>query len=129
MSFLYINKTWRLNKLKTTTAMNAQISVVVICVEAIIHLNFFRRNEASWQHSSQHFFEKTRVSIILMSDLLLIYYYFLFNFSIHYYTIRIKYIHENNITQIKHTKWLRHCLFVGYSRLRNTMLTLILLHR
>ena len=47
MSFLYINKISRLNKLKTTTAMNAQISVVVTCVEAIIHLNFFQRNEAS----------------------------------------------------------------------------------
>ena len=38
MSFLLINKTLRLNNLKTTTAMNAKISVFVICVEAIIYL-------------------------------------------------------------------------------------------
>ena len=37
MSFLFINKTLRLNNLKTRTAMNAQISVFVISVEAIIY--------------------------------------------------------------------------------------------
>ena len=38
MSFQFINKTLRLNNLKTRTAMNAKISVFVICVEAIIYL-------------------------------------------------------------------------------------------
>ena len=38
MCFLFINKTLRLNPLKTRTAMNARISVFVICVEVIIYL-------------------------------------------------------------------------------------------
>ena len=36
--FLFINKTLRLNNLKTRTAMNAKISLFVIFVEAIIYL-------------------------------------------------------------------------------------------
>ena len=35
---LFINKTLRLNDLKTRTAMNAKISLFVICVEVIIYL-------------------------------------------------------------------------------------------
>ena len=35
--FLFINKTW-LNNLKTRIAVNAKISVFVICVEVIIYL-------------------------------------------------------------------------------------------
>ena len=38
MSFLFINKNLRLNNLKTRAAMNAKISVFVICVEAIMYL-------------------------------------------------------------------------------------------
>ena len=38
LSFLFINKTVRLYNLKTRTAMNAEISVFVILVEAIIYL-------------------------------------------------------------------------------------------
>ena len=38
MSFLFINKTLPLNNLKTRTAMNANISVFFICVEATIYL-------------------------------------------------------------------------------------------
>ena len=38
--FLFLNKTSRLNNLKTRTAMNAKISVFVNCVEAIIYLLF-----------------------------------------------------------------------------------------
>ena len=37
LSFLFINKTLRLNNLKIRTAMNAIISVFVICFEAIIY--------------------------------------------------------------------------------------------
>ena len=36
--FLFINKKLRLNNLKTRIAVNAKISVFVICVEAIIYL-------------------------------------------------------------------------------------------
>ena len=38
MSFLFINKTLRLNDIRTRTAMNAKMSVFVICVEAIVYL-------------------------------------------------------------------------------------------
>ena len=38
MSFLFINKTLWLNNLKTRTAINAKISVFVICVNAIAYL-------------------------------------------------------------------------------------------
>ena len=38
MSFLFINKTLRLDNLKGRRATNAKISVFVICVEAIIYL-------------------------------------------------------------------------------------------
>ena len=40
LSFLFINKILRLINLKARTAMNAQASVLVICVEAIIYLLF-----------------------------------------------------------------------------------------
>ena len=49
---MFKNKTLRLNKLKTITAMNPKMLVVVICVEAIIHLLlhnlhdcFFKQNQ------------------------------------------------------------------------------------
>ena len=38
MPFLFINKTLRLNNIKARTAMNANISVFVICTEVIIYL-------------------------------------------------------------------------------------------
>ena len=38
MSFLFINKTLRLNNLKTRTAMTEKFSVFAICVETIIYL-------------------------------------------------------------------------------------------
>ena len=37
-SFLFVNKTLRLNNLKTSAAINAKISVFVVCVEATIYL-------------------------------------------------------------------------------------------
>ena len=38
MSFLFVNKTLRLNNLKTRTAKNVKISVFDICAKAIIYL-------------------------------------------------------------------------------------------
>ena len=38
MSFLFINKILRLNNLKTRRAINAKISMSVVCVETIIYL-------------------------------------------------------------------------------------------
>ena len=39
--FLFINKALRLNNLKTSATMNAEISVFVIYVEAVIYLLLF----------------------------------------------------------------------------------------
>ena len=39
MVFFVYNKTLGLSNLKTRTAMNAEISVFVVCVEAIIYLS------------------------------------------------------------------------------------------
>ena len=41
MSFLFINKTLRLNNLKIKTAMDVKISLFLICVKAIIYLLLF----------------------------------------------------------------------------------------
>ena len=41
-----INKTLRLNNLKTRTAMNGKISVFVICVEAIIYLLLYNMHSS-----------------------------------------------------------------------------------
>ena len=38
MPFLFIKISLRLNNLKTTTGLNAKVSVVVICLQAIIYL-------------------------------------------------------------------------------------------
>ena len=48
MYFLFINKTLRLNNLKTRTAMNAKISVFVICVEAIIYLLLYNLHDCTF---------------------------------------------------------------------------------
>ena len=45
--FLFINKTLRLNNLKTKTVMNSEISVFVICVEAIIYLLLYNLHDST----------------------------------------------------------------------------------
>ena len=45
MSFLFINKTLRLNKLKTRLIKNAKISAFVICVEVIIYLLLYNLHD------------------------------------------------------------------------------------
>ena len=46
--FLFVNKTLRLNNLKTRTAMNAKISVFVICAEVIIYLLLHHLDDGSF---------------------------------------------------------------------------------
>ena len=46
--FLFINKTLRLNNLKTRTVMNMKISVFVICVKAIIYLLLYIMHECTF---------------------------------------------------------------------------------
>ena len=45
LSFLFLKKSSRLNNLKTITAMNVKIYVVVICVEAIINLLLYNLHD------------------------------------------------------------------------------------
>ena len=49
MSFLFTNKTLRLNNLKTRAAMNAKISVFVTCVEAIIYLLLYDFHDCAFK--------------------------------------------------------------------------------
>ena len=48
MSFLFINKTLRLNNFKIKTAMNAKVLVFVICVEAIIYLLLYNLHDCTF---------------------------------------------------------------------------------
>ena len=50
MSFLFINKTLRLNNLKIRIAMNAKISVFVIRVEAIIYLLLYDLHDCIFKY-------------------------------------------------------------------------------
>ena len=47
---MIINKTLRPSSLKTRTAMNAKISVFVICVEAIIFLLSYNLHDRTFKH-------------------------------------------------------------------------------
>ena len=49
--FLFISKTLRVNNLKTRTAMNAQNSVFVICVEAIICLLLYNLHNCTFKNN------------------------------------------------------------------------------
>ena len=45
---LFINKTLRPNNLKTRTAVNAKVSVFVICVEAIVYLLLYNFHDCTF---------------------------------------------------------------------------------
>ena len=49
LSFLFTNKTLRLNNLNTGTAMNVKIPVFVICVEAVIYLLLYNLHECTFK--------------------------------------------------------------------------------
>ena len=57
LPFLFINKTLRLNNLKTRTAMNAKTSVFVIYIEAIIYLLLHNLHDCTFNHKA-HIFPK-----------------------------------------------------------------------
>ena len=50
MSFQFINKTLRLNNLKTRTAMNAKISVFVTYVEVIVYLLLYNLHGCTFKY-------------------------------------------------------------------------------
>ena len=50
LSFLFINKTLRLINLKTRAAMNAKMSLFVICVEAIIYLLLYNLHDCTFNN-------------------------------------------------------------------------------
>ena len=53
LSFLVINKTLRLNNLKTITATDAKDSAFLIRVEAIIYLRLFNLRECPFKRSAK----------------------------------------------------------------------------
>ena len=52
LPFLFINKTLRLNNLKSRTVMNGKISVFAICVETIIYLLLYDLHDRAF--NSKH---------------------------------------------------------------------------
>ena len=48
LSFLFVNKTLRLNNLKTRTGMNEKNSMFCICVEAIIYLLSYNQHDCTF---------------------------------------------------------------------------------
>ena len=46
---MFINKTLRLNNVKTRTAITSKISVSVICVEAIIYLLLYNLHDCAFK--------------------------------------------------------------------------------
>ena len=48
MYFLFTNKTFRFNNLKTRIALNAKISVIVICVEVMIFLFLYNLHDCTF---------------------------------------------------------------------------------
>ena len=50
IAFFVINETLRLNNLKTRTAMNAKISLFVICAKAIIYLLLYNLNGSTFNY-------------------------------------------------------------------------------
>ena len=49
LSFLLINKTLQFDNLNTRIAMNAKISVSIICIEAIIYLLLFNLHDCTFK--------------------------------------------------------------------------------
>ena len=48
--FLTVNKTLRLNNLKTRSGMNAKVSVLITCVEAIKYLLLYNSHHCNFNH-------------------------------------------------------------------------------
>ena len=63
LSFLFINNTLRLNNLKTTTAINAKISVFVICVEETIYLLLYNLHDNTFKYCLKLLFSQKSCQI------------------------------------------------------------------
>ena len=66
MSFLFINKTLRLNNLKTRTTVNAKISVFVICLEAIIYLLLFNLHNCTFNAIRKYYVHSSIIKISII---------------------------------------------------------------
>ena len=66
--FLLLNKTLRLNNLKTRTATNAKISVFVICVEVIIYLLLCNLHDFTFNYFYHCSVRAVRFMLIFVSD-------------------------------------------------------------
>ena len=67
MSFLFINKILHLNNLKIKAAINAKISLFVICVEAIIYLLLYNLHDCTFSSLSHELF---CISLLIFHKLL-----------------------------------------------------------
>ena len=66
--FLLLNKTLRLNNLKTRTATNAKISVFVICVEVIIYLLLCNLHDFTFNYFYHCSVRAVRFMLVFFSD-------------------------------------------------------------
>ena len=66
MSFPFINKTLRFNNLKTRKAMNAKISVFVICVEAMMYLLLYNLYDSTFNWGFNHKLLKKIMSFLTL---------------------------------------------------------------
>ena len=73
MYFLFINKTLRLNDLKNRTAMNAKISVFLICVETVIYLLLYNLHDCTFEEPHCKFIQFIHVNLSPLQDLYKIY--------------------------------------------------------
>ena len=60
LSFLFVNKALRLINLKARAAMNAKMSLFVICVEAIIYLLLYNLHDCTFNNHVSNTFSSSR---------------------------------------------------------------------
>ena len=66
--FLFIKKTLWLNNVKTRTAMNAKISVFLICVEVIIYLPLYNLHDCTFNYFYHCSVRAVRFMLIFVSN-------------------------------------------------------------
>ena len=65
MSFLFVNKTLPLNNLKTRTAMNAKLSVLVICVKVNICLLLCNLHDCTFKNIAKRKLPMVKILFLL----------------------------------------------------------------
>ena len=106
MYFLFINKILRLNNLKSRTAMNAKISVFVICVEVIIYLlqdlhyctiNVWQRRVGS--RKDVYLFFRNRHTFFIRVRTLVLWYMLCMHSNVEIFSMHLCFIAEQRLKQ------------------------------